>query len=578
MSSLDTFVTKTISVDGENISYSFENVKAQALIKDMENVELGNTIVQAGGSKVLYFPSPYGDYYKWDKVVPNFGYYGGSFASLPRVVKNSGYNNLSDPSKNPGRVNDISGEQDFTVKMYGKYYTNTITDRFFIQEAKDVPYDLDLGGIEGGVNSAGSAHAHSFICIWDFKLNRYSASYRNWVDSTTVGPWNPADPNDSSKPARLAVASGGEGVTCAPGHWQYFATTPEGAIKLREKQIELGHNYTVFQDPANGDIFASVAKEYSEEKLISNNTRAVTQMHGFHQTCLSGQTILIIHGGGSGNTGYTPLAEELIKLGANVHIPNFMNLTLSGDTVIPKNPDNFVADSINNLYHYINGTIPTGEASNNFIDLGHPTVSVSNNDTSLNNVILVAHSWGGIPATYLMRAFNGTDRIKTLINLAAVLPDVNGIVPADRQSYNDCNPMPMDQFYNLVLNDAPPGGVPVFAPQAVKVGSGYDIVNLQTEDMCYNFSDTDLSGIFDTSSTDLTVSSFANKLTFMLPEQDYHMGFESGVNLYFKQLEKYNIRYARILRPPGGHMLPVWNPALCAEWIYYGSRGELGPY
>ena len=317
------------------------------------------------------------------------------------------------------------------------------------------------------------------------------------------------------------------------------------------------------------------AQELIED--VSELVNSVSMYPRASPQSLSGETVVIVHGAGSGGTGYGFLKKALENLGANVHVPNYLNLEVDGSNVKCGDGEdlslNFTAKAIENLVHYIDGDIQDG--SNNFIDINYPSEDVSNNDTSLNNFILVAHSWGGIPATYLMRVMH--QRIKRYVNLAAAFPNVNGTSPAERGSYQDCNPgfdlSNNKNFYDIVGYDGPTdsgGG-------ELKDAQNDAIFALQTmSDSSYNFDGTDISYIFDDETTNLSDGeggAFNNKLTFMLPEQDYSMGFDAdGANVYFKQLNNYGIKHARILRPPGGHMLPYYNGKLCAEWIYFASR------
>jgi len=294
---------------------------------------------------------------------------------------------------------------------------------------------------------------------------------------------------------------------------------------------------------------------------------------------LSGETIVIVHGAGTGATGLGGFAEELRNLGAIVHLPNYNNLSISGDKIVwPNYSNDFYSQGINNLFHFVNGTYPLGETSNNFIDLEYPSVPAPNNDVSLNNFILLAHSSGGIAATYLYRVLNNPiseKRIKRYINFAAAFPNVNGIIPSERQSYTDCNvgvSFFNYNFYDVVFNDGPLGDPPQDPSFADMVNA---IMYMQVYDSSFNFDNTDISYIFNDISTNLSWSEFYNRLTMVMPEQDFHMGIDvAGVNQYYKQLNNYQITHTRVLKPPGGHLSLIINPKTIAEWTYYCIRAE----
>lgn len=309
-------------------------------------------------------------------------------------------------------------------------------------------------------------------------------------------------------------------------------------------------------------------------------------MGSYPVNSLSGETIVIIHGAGTGATSYGDFATELRKLGAIVHLPNYHNLSISGDVIVwPNYPNDFYSEGINNLLHFVNGTYPSGETKNNFIDLEYPSVPAPSNDVSLNNFILLAHSSGGIAATYLYRVLNNPkniskNRIKRYINFAAAFPNVNGIIPSERQSYTDCNvgvSFSDYLFYDVVFNDQPLhlGAMPSDPLKTITTSMIESIMGQQIDDSSFNFDNTDISYIFNDISTNLSWSEFKNKLTMILPEQDSHMGIDAaGVNQYYKQLNNYKITHTRVLKPPGGHLNLIINPKIIAEWIYYSIRTE----
>lgn len=277
----DYFTTVSRSLDGTSLKYSFENVKAQELVEDTDNLGDSNRIADLASGKVLYMPSPYGQFYKWDKIAVNYGYYGASFTANPEVVLNSNPNNLGDPLSNPGRTSNLDGKVNYTNDLYPKTHIKAYikNNRFFVNEIMNLPYDLSQGGVLENSNPNDVRHAHSAVCAWDFLNNRYSASYRNYTANSTdishsPDPWDVADPNDPTKPGYLSDASGGDGVTLAPEHWMYFSTTPEGAIKIREKANALEPNNKgwfadgtppPFQSLEHASAYAAIAKEYKEE-------------------------------------------------------------------------------------------------------------------------------------------------------------------------------------------------------------------------------------------------------------------------------------------------------------------------
>jgi hypothetical protein len=329
----------------------------------------------------------------------------------------------------------------------------------------------------------------------------------------------------------------------------------------------------------------------SNSAAVNSNTGNSSEpynafMGSYPLNSLSGETIVIVHGAGTGATGLGEFAEELRKLGAIVYLPNYHNLSISGDVIVwPNFPNDFYSEGINNLVHFVNGTYPSGETKNNFIDLEYPSVPAPSNDVSLNNFILLAHSSGGIAATYLYRVLNNPkniskNRIKRYINFAAAFPNVNGIIPSERQSYTDCNvgvSFSDYVFYDVVFNDQPVhlGAMPSDPLKTVTTSMIESIMGLQVYDNSFNFDNTDISYIFNDISTNLSWSEFKNKLTMILPEQDSHMGIDAaGVNQYYKQLNNYKITHTRVLKPPGGHLSLIINPKMIAEWIYYSIRSE----
>ena len=241
MSSADYFTTSTKALNGMSVSYSFENVKAQALVEDTNINTQAGIIPEIASGQPIYKWYGLANSFMWEKIIPNIGYYGGMFAGEPNTTPKV-MNNLNNKSTNPNRVPFVWPDLNYTSEFVGVPFNQDISGQIIYQEAYNIPHDISDGGLYNQLY--GNGNIHSFVCAWDFANYRYSSDTRYYytdlsrIDNPTLyGGTNVKNWANSGvsteKPGRWDGA-GADGITCVPNSWSYFSTTVEGIKKIKD--------------------------------------------------------------------------------------------------------------------------------------------------------------------------------------------------------------------------------------------------------------------------------------------------------------------------------------------------------
>ena len=202
--STDYFTTVSDSLNGTSITYSFENVKAEALVENDAQEGLAATNLGIGSDGItIYEPnlnsgSATGLGYAWKKLIPGLGMFGNDFnlESGDNTLPNAGFKVRGTTGTSGTRTiydgltfdkYSVEGFE-FSTATLGTHCHPDISDNCFINYVHGVPYETEQGNPESGVIlGPPGTHLWGFYCVWDLKTGEYSADYRYWDNSTKIG-------------------------------------------------------------------------------------------------------------------------------------------------------------------------------------------------------------------------------------------------------------------------------------------------------------------------------------------------------------------------------------------------------
>ena len=278
---------------------------------------------------------------------------------------------------------------------------------------------------------------------------------------------------------------------------------------------------------------------------------------------LAGKTIVVVHGAGS-NAGYQDWVDELTEMGASVTSPNLGVAIVDGVDVWDTNIT--LDDVIEQLVEHVESVI-----------LDHAETT---------SVVLVGHSWAGIPMTYAFADDRLQGKVERVVYVGAPIPDVTkgeGYFARSKvvQLTTDARFQAYDYYDTLFLGFGR-DGAPSLGGFPSSLFFGKDVSRRLSAEASINaFMPPRGSPLLDgpvawtatgrmqgnpTQMTDLNT-----KISVVVPQQDFSLGVTiGGGNAYLAEGPSHGVYLARVIQPPGDHF-SLLGPG-GSRYLYYAIR------